>query len=87
MNSISAAIGGFVVYSTKKSEANSGYDNYDDNRFIGPYRRSKSDDDEATAGLVVGIGFSIVTLISVALIYYVREKIAVAIALIKEGSK
>lgn len=48
---------------------------------------SQSNPDKATTGLVFGIAFSIITLAFGAGVYFMRDKIAVAIALIKESSK
>lgn len=40
-----------------------------------------------SGGLVIGIIFSIITFITVLSVYFWRDKIFVAIAMIKEGSK
>lgn len=43
--------------------------------------------DGAGSGLVVGVTFAIFTVITIGYVYWQRQKISVAVVLVKEGSK
>lgn len=48
---------------------------------------SKGNEDAADPGWIIGLVFTVITVVIVSLIYYYRDKIYVAIVLIEEGSK